>query len=183
MNQMKLKIVFFILMLSFSATIFAQDNKKFWYGPKFGLDVSSTEINEENLLNELRANYSAGIFMQFGKKLFLQPELYFVSYKDGNTALNYLKAPIMLGLKVLDLGLLSIHLNGGPSFSKLLSTDELFDTTPALNWQLGAGVNFLGFITTDLRYTLPNGTLNVVGQIENIIRNGGIVNLTVGLRL
>jgi len=180
---MKSKIIFFIFILNLSAMIFAQDNKKFWYGPKFGLDVSSTEINEENLLNELKANYSAGVFFQFGKKLYLQPEVYYVSYKDGNSSLNYVKTPLMVGFKFLDFDLISLHLNGGPSLSKLLSTDDLLDTKLSLNWQLGVGFNILGFITTDLRYTLPNGTSNVAGQIENIIRNGGIVNLTVGLRL
>jgi hypothetical protein len=85
---------------------------------------------------------------------------------------------MMLGLKVIDLGLISLHLNGGPSYLKQLDSTN----KGVINWEVGAGVNLLGFITTDLRYTIQKGSTTGM-QIEQLISNGGMLNLTVGLRL
>jgi len=52
-----------------------------------------------------------------------------------------------------------------------------------INWEVGGGVNVLGFITADLRYTIQKGSTNGFTQVEQLIANGGMVNLTVGLRL
>jgi NAD(P)-dependent dehydrogenase (short-subunit alcohol dehydrogenase family) len=40
-----------------------------------------------------------------------------------------------------------------------------------------------GFITTDIRYTFKNSNEPGTEQMENLVSNGGMVNLTVGLRL
>jgi hypothetical protein len=84
----------------------------------------------------------------------------------------------MLGLQVFDLGLVSLHLNGGPSYLKKLDSTE----KGLINWEVGAGVNVLGFITTDLRYTIQKNS-STATQIEDLVANGGMLNLTVGLRL
>ena len=84
----------------------------------------------------------------------------------------------MLGVRILDIGLVSIHATGGPTYIKQLAD---YETTGKFRWELGAGLNLLGFITTDLRYTFQN-KINTT-EIEDLITNGGMVNLTVGLRL
>jgi len=176
-----------MLFVSISSLMAAQDDdssdeKKTWWGPKFGLDLSTSTTNLSGITDQLKGNYQAGIFFQFGEKLYLQPELYYSSYKtesgNSSSSINFVKVPLMLGVRILDIGLVSIHATGGPSFIYHLSRDG---TTRKVWWELGAGVNVLGFITTDLRYTFRNKISAT--EIEDLITNGGMVNLTVGLRL
>jgi hypothetical protein len=182
---MKMKIVILIAFVSLCGVLLAEDDKKdekkVWFGPKYGLDVVSSTADIESLTDQLKTNYQVGFFMQLGKKIYFQPEIYYSSYTTNpitNTKINYLKAPMMLGLKVIDLGLISLHLNGGPSYLKQLDSTN----KGVINWEVGAGVNLLGFITTDLRYTIQKGSTTGM-QIEQLISNGGMLNLTVGLRL
>ncbi|MFZ4581085.1 MAG: hypothetical protein ACOYM7_00415 [Paludibacter sp.] len=182
---MKLKIVILIAFVSLCHVSWAEDDekddKKVWFGPKYGLDVVSSTADLASLTEQLKTNYQVGFFMQLGKKIYFQPEIYYSSYTTNpttNAKINYVKAPMMLGLQVLDLSLISLHLNGGPSYLKQL--DSL--NKGVINWEVGAGINLLGFITTDLRYTIQKKTTAGL-QIEQLISNGGMLNLTVGLRL
>ncbi len=178
---------FLLLALLFvSIFIFAQDesknDKKFWLGPKFGLDVATSTADIASLTDQLKQNYQIGLFMQIGKKLYFQPELYYSSYTTNpttNAKINYFKMPLMAGWKFLDIGLISLHLNAGPTYLKQLESEE----KGVINWEIGAGANILGFITTDLRYTFQKGSTSGITQVEQLITNGGMVNLTVGLRL
>ena len=176
-----------MLFISVSSLLVAQDSstdeeeKKFWWGPKFGLDLSSSTNNIEGITEQLKGNYQAGIFFQMGKKLYLQPEIYYASYMTDATSLssiNFIKVPLMLGVRLLDIGLVSVHVMGGPTYIKQLAD---YETTGKYKWELGAGANILGFITTDLRYTFKNQIDPT--EIQDLIANGGMVNLTVGLRL
>ena len=85
----------------------------------------------------------------------------------------------MVGLKFLDIGLLSLHLKGGPQFRFPLDNSDKPTGKMSLDWQVGAGVDILGFITTDLRYTLQSGK-SLDEQAKNIGTSG--LNLTVGLK-
>lgn len=184
---MKAKSIFILSILFLSIGISAQDTKesKFWWGPKFGLDVSTSTANLDQLTSQLNGNYQAGIFMQFGKKLYFQPEIYYAKYfiensGSSNSSLKFVKIPLMVGLKFLDIGLVSLHANAGPTYTKQLGNDQ---ASGNFKWGVGAGANVLGFITTDLRYTFQRSDVSGVEEIENLISNGGMINLTVGLRL
>lgn len=175
-----------VMLLGLSTYLLAQDDskdeKKFWLGPKFGLDVSSSTADLTSLTDQLKQNYQVGMFLQLGKTIYFQPEIYYSSYTTNattNAKVNFLKAPMMLGWQVFDIGLISLHLNGGPSYFKQLDSTE----KAVINWEVGAGVNILGFITTDLRYTIQKGSTSGITQVEQLITNGGMINLTVGLRL
>lgn len=183
---MKLKFILLIVFVALSRIICAEDEKKeekkIWVGPKYGLDVVSTTADLTSLTDQLKTNYQVGFFMQFGKKIYFQPEIYYSSYTTNpstNAKINYLKAPMMLGWKLIDIGLISLHLNGGPSYLKQLDSTN----KGQINWEVGAGVNLLGFITTDLRYTIQKGSTTGIQQVGELISNGGMLNLTVGLRL
>jgi len=179
--------LFLLLFLSL-LTVFmhAQDepkeDKKFWIGPRFGLDVSTSTADLPALTEQLKQNYQVGLFMQMGRKIYFQPEIYYASYTTDaatNSKINFVKAPMLLGWQLFDIGLLSLHLNGGPSYFKKLDSDD----KALINWEVGAGVNLLGFIAADLRYTFQKSSTNGFTQVEQLITNGGLVNLTVGLRL
>jgi hypothetical protein len=191
---MKTRVFFLVLFVVATLFVFGQDGenakvKKFWYGFKFGLDADSKTTNIDELQEQLKGNCQAGVFMQFGRKLYLQPELYYSTYKisesglslSGNntaTSINYIKAPILIGLKFLDLGLVAAHIDGGATFLKELDNSQS-DIT--YKWTVGAGVYVLGFITADVRYQFQN-KVNAT-EIQDLISNGGTVNLTVGIRL
>ena len=184
---MKTKIILMMLTFSISFSIYAQDAKNsdddsFKWGPKFGLDLSSSTANFNSISEQLKGNYQAGIFFQLGKKLYLQPEFYYSSYmtESGNSSssINFFKAPLMVGYKFLDIELISLHVMGGPTYIKQLAD---YETTGKFKWELGLGANIFDFITTDLRYTFQN-QINTT-EIQDLITNGGMVNLTVGLRL
>lgn len=189
---MKTRSVFLTLFfLSVTLIGYAQESTttekpkaKIWFGPKFGLDIShfTTDVNE--ITNQLGSNYQAGLLCQIGETLYLQPEVYYASYKTSasitdSSRTNFVKIPIMLGLKVLDIGLVSLHLNGGPLFSFQLDNTDRITGNQTLNWQLGAGADILGFITADLRYTLVPGK-SISDQVSSITSSG--LNLTVGLK-
>jgi len=164
----------------------AQDSVKvkkprFWVGLKFGLDISSTTNSFKGISDQLKGNYQAGILFQFGRTLFFQPEFYYSSYKiDETNSLEYIKIPVMFGLKFLDLGLFSLHIMGGPSVSMLLNKPDNSDESGSFAWQVGAGIDVLGFITADLRYTLNNKSVSE--QIDEGATTPTKLNLTFGLK-
>jgi len=182
---MTAKHFLFALLLVLSTTIYGQESskeaKKFWLGPKFGLDVSSSTADLNDVSEQLKQNYQVGLFLQLGKKIYVQPEIYYVSYttnQASNSKVNFVKIPLMLGWEIFDIGLVGLHLNAGPSYLKQLDSTN----KARINWELGGGVNLLGFITTDLRYTFQKSSTNSFSQVEQLILNGGMLNFTVGLR-
>jgi hypothetical protein len=155
---------------------------KFWFGPKFGLDIPSNSLNK--IGDQLNTNYRFGLFAQFGRTLYFQPEIYYASYKTTATSksTNYIKMPLMIGLKFLDLGLFSLHIMTGPSLSFKLDDNDALTGYSESSWQLGAGVDVLGFITSDIRYKILKG-VSLGDQISKFSTNPNILNLTVGLKL
>lgn len=183
-----MNIKYFLAAIMLFISIFSKaeddskDDKKFWLGPKFGLDATTTTNSLSSLTDKLQQNFQVGMFLQLGKKIYFQPEIYYTSYTTNaatNSKINFVKLPLMLGWQLFDIGFVSLHLNAGPTYMKKLdSTDKAM-----INLEAGAGLNLLGFITTDLRYTFQKGSTNGFTQVEQLITNGGMVNLTVGLRL
>lgn len=194
---MKRKTLFLLLLVLLSSGLFAQEEtttgttstttpvtKKpnFWFGPRFGLDVVSTTSSLKGVTDQLKGNYQAGIMVQWGRIIYLQPEIYYSSYKvSGTSSMNFIKTPLMLGLKFLDLGLFSTHIMGGPMYSMLLDNKDNLTGASSLNWQLGAGIDILGFITADLRYTLNDKS--IADQVSQLTSTPSTLNLTVGLKI
>jgi len=160
---------------------------KLWIGPKFGLDISSTTLTSEAVENELKKNYQFGLLMQYGRILYIQPEIYYASYKSTLSSKetitnNYIKIPVQLGLKFLDLGLFSLHVTTGPTYTFKLDDADKLTSTKGFSWLVGAGVDVLGFITSDLRYTLRNN-VSIADQISEFSSTSNTLNLTIGLKL
>jgi len=193
---MKVKILISCLLVIFTLNTYAQEESSsssgkespFKYGIKFGYDMYPITFKPQEMLTQLKNDgYQAGIFFQFGRNLYLQPEIYYASYLNQTSSLTTekiesLRAPIMLGLRFLNLGLVSAHLMGGPVFSAKLSDLVAGMKLEELNrdWQVGVGVDLLGFITADVRYQLQNG-VDFQDQLSNI--NNSTLNVTVGIKL
>lgn len=194
-NFMKTKLLFFVVLFGLSAATFAQDEpakkSSFKFGPKVGIDLNADPNNlgdinvDPNAL--MKDNYQFGVFAQIGNRLYLQPEVYYAvqNIEVGGvlSPVESIKVPVHLGLKLLDIGLVSIHLTGGAMITQPLETIDTFEfDVEKIQYQVGVGVDVLGFITTDIRYTL-NKDKTFAEQLDNFTTNGGMVNITVGLKL
>jgi len=214
---MKTKLVLSALLVVFSMHTFAQDvtiirsnetdntqsyssTKKphkpmFWIGPKFGTDiVTGIPKDFTSVTDQLKKQWQAGVMMQFGRTLYLQPEAYYAvtNTLDGAGAVTAteqsIKVPVMLGLRFLNLGLFSLHIMGGPSWTIPMGADNSIDTNAKqMDWLVGAGIDLLGFITVDVRYKYDTES-PLSAQIAgfNVKENTPDItplNVTVGLKL
>ena len=184
----------FLIMISVQT--FAQETNKetskkkpkVWIGPKFGFDMSPITYNFNDIKSQLKMNYQAGLLFQYGRTLYIQPEIYYSSYKtaiegvESSSSVNFIKLPAMIGLRFLNLGLFSLHVMGGPALSFQLDKKDSFTGNNTLSWQVGAGVDILGFITTDVRYNLLKN-VSISDQVSQFNKETSVLNVTVGLKL
>jgi hypothetical protein len=165
-----------------------------WFGIRGGTDLATPTLDTEEIKSQLNSNYQFGVFVRIGKNLFIQPEVYYAVKNEYNTypellleekvMVNYLKVPVMLGFRVIDLGIVSAHLMAGPQGSMFLnqSVSEHQVERPKYEYklQLGGGVEVLNFICLDVRYStnLNRDTMEEIKQIS--LRDG--VNVTLGIK-
>jgi len=217
---MKTKLVLSALLVVFSMQVFAQDvtivqsnstdntqsyssstktkKPRFWIGPKFGTDiVSGIPKDFTSVSDRLKEQWQAGVMMQLGRTLYLQPEAYYaVTTTPGigsaaATSTQEIRVPVMLGLRFLNLGLFSLHIMGGPSWNIPMGADNSINTdAKTMDWLVGAGIDVLGFITVDVRYKYDTETA-LSDQITKFnltddsdpLKPYTALNVTVGLKL
>lgn len=175
----------------------AKKNKShnFWYGFKVGTDLATPTIDENEIKAQIKSNYQIGLFFQFGRKIYLQPEFYYAvrtvnqeltfnSYPE-DIKINSIKVPVLIGIKVIDLKIISAHLMGGPMGTITLDEGKIDSKNLFKNMdyklQLGGGVDVLGFITLDVRYAV-NLNDNIKEELNNLNWKSG-VNVTLGIKL
>jgi hypothetical protein len=194
MNKKNLILMFALLMAA--SVTFAQEKSAsestFSWGPKVGVDLATPTTNENTIRSEVKSNFQIGLFLRSGKQFFIQPEIYYATRKEqivsGSTItdnkINSLRIPVLVGMRIFNLGVVSGHIQAGPSLSYILDQDlssTSFDKKN-LNFSLtgGAGVDVIGLITLDLRYAVPlnSETRNSIKQLR--LDDG--VNVTLGLK-
>jgi len=214
---MKTKLVLSALLVVFSMQAFAQDvtiiqsnatdntqsysstkkthKPRFWIGPKFGTDIE-TGIPKDftSVTDQLNKKWQAGVMMQFGRTLYLQPEAYYATTKTPglpgteDLTTQEIRVPVMLGLRFINLGLFSLHIMGGPSWTIPMDDNNSVNTdAKKMDWLVGAGIDVLGFITADIRYTY-NTEKALSDQIAGFNLTDPLkpytpLNVTVGLKL
>jgi len=162
-----MKRVILLPALLFIATVsFAQ----FTVGPKIGFTMSKLTTNIEDAKEEAKTGFQFGAFARYGKKVYVQPELMFVTkggtikvdLDESSVKLSTMQIPIMVGYKLLNLKVVNLRVMGGPAFSFITNKeitikegDEFIKDTnikdAIWSFQLGAGVDVLMF-TLDVRY-------------------------------
>ncbi|MDD4922640.1 MAG: outer membrane beta-barrel protein [Bacteroidales bacterium] len=176
-------LIFFISAQTFAQSTTSDGSKskpKFWMGPKFGLDLSPITLKPGEITDQLKTNFQAGILAQYGRILYVQPEVYYSKYKIGDISASYIKVPAMLGCRFLNLGLVSFHVMGGPAFSLQLNNKDTFDND-VFSWQVGAGFDVFGLVTADVRYTLKDG-VSISDQVSQFDAETDMLNITLGLK-
>lgn len=207
-----------ILTIGFLSLVFLSSAKlpaTFDLGLKTGINFSMISASNPAGVNYPYTNFNAvmspgfdfGIFARLGgKHIYLQPEVLFSqingettfysgSYKGTeNQNLRTLKIPVLLGVKLLNLEVISVRAFTGPSVAIILKNSSInvhdfFVGDPnnyrngILNWQLGAGVDIRKF-TFDTRYEL--GLTNIsdgpVLNHEGLVNKGNMVTFSIGYK-
>jgi len=198
------KITFLFVFLLASCVAFGQ----FSIGPKIGYNTSTLTTDLDSITSDLTSNFHFGVFVRIGKKIYIQPELNYLTsggvFKN-EASLNPVKTeiqlknveiPVILGWRILNFGVGNIRILLGPSATIVVdktiqTTDGSSYTGPIeesdindLNWgfNLGAGVDVLMF-TLDARYQM--GLNDVIGSVQdfNINSRENIFSISLGWKI
>lgn len=131
-----MKKLFLIVLIScISVFTYAQ----FELGLKGAVSMSSLSTDLEDYENAFKTGFQAGAYLRIGKKLHLQPEVYFAG-KSGEltydihaegpaltvketVTLSTVDVPLLLGYKIIDPKAFNIRLQAGPVVSFVTNKD------------------------------------------------------------
>ena len=169
------KVVLLLGVFLISATLFGQ----FHFGPQVGYTASNLTVERSEIVNNLKSNLLVGVFARFGQKIYIQPEVNYLtqgsvlkyefeiddpSPVEQNIKLNTIQVPLSLGWRIINLEVINIRLYAGASANFVVNTT--IDTKNAdgydyllpsdfnniqWQWQAGLGVDVLMF-AIDVRY-------------------------------
>jgi hypothetical protein len=170
------KLTTVLIVLLFSGTMFGQ----FHFGPQVGYTASNLTVSGSDIVNNLKSNFLIGAFARFGEKIYVQPEVNWLtqgssfSYQpslddplnvEQSIKLNSIQVPLSVGWRVINLKVVNIRVMGGitanfitnvvidndpPSGSDYWITQDDFKNVQ-WQWQLGAGVDVFMF-ALDVKY-------------------------------
>ncbi len=153
------KILFTLTVILLTTSAFAQ----FTFGPKAALNFSKFSFNVDEMKSNMKPGFDAGVFLRFGHRLYIQPELLYsfkstdvedISNEIDDIKTHAIDVPVLLGFKLLDFKLGNLRAFVGPKFSFTVG-DDFRETveSAAFNFagQAGLGVDLLMF-TLDFRY-------------------------------
>ncbi len=174
---MKRTLILFIAFFA-AASIHAQ----FHLGPKIGYNTSRLSTDFDDIKEDVKHNFQIGAFARFGKKLYLQPEVYYAtsggSLKLEGTSieeeikLKNIVVPALVGFHLINAKVINLRIFAGPVANFIIDksveaddlvTDPLQDSNfKNVSWGLdvGAGVDVF-FLTLDLRYELGLNNLYI----------------------
>jgi hypothetical protein len=159
----------------------------FWWGPKVGADFLTPTIDQNEIQSQIKSNYQVGFFLQFGRKFYIQPEFYYATQKEpgittDDVTINTLKVPLMLGMRLVNLKVISAHIMAGPSASFLLKESISNSNRKQSNFalQAGGGIDLIGLFTLDVRYSFDMSN-SMSNQIKQFSWDNG-VNVTFGIK-
>ena len=193
-----MKKILLLTLIAVSCTSLFAQQKLFTVGLRAGVNLSQVAGNNLSLSsggknfsfrnNDIRAyGFVGGIFMRFGKSVFIQPEILlsqkggkFDVFEDGKANgrkvdfnLTNLDLPVLLGVRIGNV----LRINAGPVATFRLSdsgnlgdsireyqgqsTDEIFRKV-ILGYQAGVGFD-IGKLNIDLRY---EGNVNDVVDVK-----------------
>lgn len=196
-----MKRFFLIALLAiFPVTTFAN----FDIGAKIGYTATKFSTDASQISSDFSSGFQIGAFARFGGKLFLQPELMY-SIDGGKLGINLnnqsptydvnqkaIDLGALLGLKIIDGGLLGVNLQAG-AFASILTdkgiSDALNEAQKADFETLNYGIKFgagaeLGNFTLDLRYIMGLNDVYKSGEgFQNFDMKKSKIEVTLGLKL
>lgn len=171
-----------IIILFFSLILATVVQAQFSFGPKVGYSTSKLSTDFDDIKESVKHNFQVGVFVRIGKKLYLQPELYYATgggtLKAEDTGLqeeiklSSIGVPALVGFKLINAEVFNLRLLTGPAANfiinkKLTASDLIQDPLQDSNlknvawgWDFGVGADIF-FLTLDLRYELGLNNLYI----------------------
>ena len=153
---------------------------QFHIGPQIGYTASKLSYNGSDISNGLKHNMLVGVFMRIGKKVYVQPEVNYMtqgsifkfpltggsaSFVEQDVTLKSIQIPLNIGWRILNLKVFNLRIFGGATANFIVNKD--IQTKDALHpgdyltkddfkdlqwqYQLGAGVDIFMF-ALDVKY-------------------------------
>ncbi len=133
------KVFLLLLFMSFGAICLAQIN----FGPKIGYNSTKLSLDRNDIESDLRNNFQFGAFLRIGKKIYVQPEINWVSqgtiYKSSDlnpitigsstivfeqeVKMRTIQVPVLVGIKVIDFKAFNFRVMAGPTASFVTKTE------------------------------------------------------------
>lgn len=176
------KFFLFVILLLSAELMFGQ----FTIGIKVGYNASKLSTNMDTIKTNFKSGFQIGAFARIGKRLYVQPELYYttqggvftsnVTNWKQNVKIGSIDVPVLVGFQLLKGDFVNVRILAGPAASFVVNktiSEEGYDIGPitsgdlsSVNWsiQAGAGVDVWKF-TLDLRYQV--GLNQLIKEIEN----------------
>jgi hypothetical protein len=165
------KLIILIIILFVSLEHYGQ----FSIGPKIGYTTSKLSTDFDDIKESVKHNFQIGAFVRVGKKLYLQPEVYYAtsggSLKLEGTELKEeiklknLGVPVLVGYNLINAEVINLRVFAGPAANFILDkevdasdlvTDPLQDSNfknVAWGFDVGGGIDVF-FLTFDIRYEI-----------------------------
>lgn len=212
---MKKSFLLLIAALIMGSSVFAQ-GVDIAIGPKIGYQAAKLSYDKAAIKSEFSNHFTAGIFARVGiGNIYIQPELLY--FKTSNifdynltgtnqridipTGVNLtlneanLQLPVLVGIKLLDLDVICLRAQVGPTANFVLKSQTLvnwefnnnteqseeipegFDTKSiAWGMQAGVGVDILNLFTLDINYNL--GLTNIFNKLGQQNIGGHVIDFT-----
>jgi len=196
-----MKKLLFIVLIFFSAGLtFGQ----LTVGIKVGYDAAKLSTNMDTITSNFKSGFQVGAFARIGKRLFLQPELYYTtqggvftsntSNWEQNIKIGSMDVPVLIGFKLLKGDFINVRLMAGPMASFVVNkgiSEAGGITGPintadlnSVNWaiQAGAGMD-IWKLTLDVRYQV--GLNQLIKSVENYTFDSynNVWNVSLGFKI
>jgi hypothetical protein len=198
-----MRTIFVILIAMFIASYAHAQIPGFNIGPKVGFNTRKLTSDFDSIKADPSGSFQVGAFMRIGKKVYVQPEVYYIirggSLTIGGLGSQQIKmksvtVPVLIGVRPINTGLFNLRFMAGPAITFVnditLTTANIDAAWPIrteedikkTNWsfQLGGGVDLLKF-TLDFRYEI--GVDNIYSGEEDFKLRNNLFNISLGLKL
>ncbi len=206
LNNMKKLFLLFVAVLM-SGLMYGQ----FHIGPQIGYTASNLSVDKTDITAGLQNNMVVGVFMRLGKKIYLQPEVNYLTqgsvfqFKFGQSIikqdvqLKSIQVPLNLGAQLIDLKVAKLRIFGGVTGnfvanktinttgnpSDYLKPDNIKDVT--FQYQIGAGLDVLMF-ALDIKYygginDLVNGNVTYNSTTQQVNAPSNVFMVTLGWKI
>jgi len=130
------RLAVLLIAIITSTTMFGQ----FHFGPQIGYSATNLSLNTDEITTNLKNNFMFGAFVRIGNKIYIQPEVNWMTqgsvFKypsislDGidlspveqDIQLNTINIPVSLGWRIINLEIVNIRIFGGISANIVTST-------------------------------------------------------------